>query len=157
MPVRLYTHLTWTTVQRQPVINSAVATFLRRFLPREAQRHGPRVIEAGIVANHVHLVLQLPPIINIPRLVQGLKGASARIANRDGLLPRAPLRWAEGYDLRSVGVRQLPTVIAYVGNQSARHPTLVGDERPSGRPSGRAGTSVPHKYDNTNVRTPPKS
>jgi len=157
MPVRLYAHLTWTTLQRQPLVNSGAAAFLRRFLPREAQRHDARVLEVGIVADHVHLVLQLPPILNVPRLVQGLKGASARLANRDGLMPRAPLRWAEGYDLRSVGVRQLSTVITYVGNQAIRHPTLVVNERPSGRPSGRAGTSVPHKHDNTNIPTPQTS
>ncbi len=75
-------------------------------------------------------VLQLPPVTNIPRLIQGLKGASARLANRDGLMPRAPLRWAEGYDLRSVGVRQLGTVLAYVENQAARHPELTVHQRP---------------------------
>jgi REP element-mobilizing transposase RayT len=98
---------------------------LSRFLCQEAQRHGARVLQTGIVAEHVHLVLELPSIVNIPRLVQGLKGASARIANRDGLMERAPLRWAEGYDLRSVGVRQLRVVIEYVGNQDRRHPTLA--------------------------------
>ena len=47
MPVRVYVHLTWTTLQRQPLINSEVADFLRRFLPKEAQRHGARVLEAA--------------------------------------------------------------------------------------------------------------
>ena len=121
MPVRLYAHLTWTTLQRQPLINHGVAEFLRRFLPPEAKRHGARVLASGIVADHVDVVLQLPPVTNIPRLVQGLKGASARLVNRDGLMSRAPLRWAEGYDLRSVGVRQLGTVVAYVGTK--RHAT----------------------------------
>ncbi len=100
-------------------MHRAGADFLRRFLPREAKRHGARLLASGIVADHVHVVLQLPPVTN-PRLIQGLKGASARLANRDGLMPRAPLRWAEGYDLRSVGVRQLGTVLAYVENQAAR-------------------------------------
>src|SRR5207253_9890790 len=104
MPVRVYVHLTWTTLQRQPLIN-AVVGFLRRFLPKEAQRHGARVLEAGIVADHVHLVLQLLPVNNIPPPVQGLKGASARLVNPDGLTPRAPLRWAACYDLPAVAVR----------------------------------------------------
>src|SRR2546422_290157 len=108
----------------------AVAEFLRRFLPREAQRHGARLLAAGIVADHVHVVVQLPAINNIPRLVQGLKGASARVINREGLMPRAPLRWAEGYDLRSVGVRQLGTVITYVNNQASRHPERAVGQRP---------------------------
>ena len=130
MPVRLYAHLTWTTLQRQSLITPGVAEFLRRFLPREARRHCARLLAAGIVADHVHLVVQLPAINNIPRLVQGLKGASARLVNREGLTPRAPLRWAEGYDLRSVGVRQLGTVINYVSNQASRHPERAVGQRP---------------------------
>jgi REP element-mobilizing transposase RayT len=94
-------------------------------LPAIAERHGTRVIEIGIVRNHVHLVIELPPRPDIPRLVQGLKGASARIANRDGVMSRAPLRWAEGYDLRSLGVRDLPQATAYVRGQSVRHPELA--------------------------------
>lgn len=125
MPVHLYVHLTWTTLQRQALINRDVAAFLYRFLPREARRHGARLLALGVVADHVHLVLRLPPVTNISRMVQGFKGASARIANRDGLMPRAPLRWAEGYDLRSVGVRRLQTVVDYVEQQASRHPNLA--------------------------------
>jgi putative transposase len=130
MPVRLYAHLTWTTLRRLPLVNPEVARFLDRFLRQEAARHGARVLATGIVSNHVHAIVQLPPVIDIPRLVQGLKGASARIANRDGLMPRARLRWADGYDLRSVGVRQLPGVLRYVSAQAEHHPDLA--IRPSG-------------------------
>jgi len=69
-------------------------------------------------------------VLDIPGLVQGLKGASARIANRDGLMPRAKLRWADGYDLRSVGVRQLAGALQYVRTQAEHHPDLA--IRPSG-------------------------
>src|SRR5438034_1377594 len=94
VPIRLYAMLTWTTLRRLPLIHSRAAAFLRRVLPEIARRHDARVIELGIVRNHVHLVLELPARVDIPRLVQGLKGASARIANRDGIMLRARLRWA---------------------------------------------------------------
>jgi len=125
MPVRLYVLLTWTTLRRLPLLNPDVARFLDRFLRQEAARHGARVLELGIVSNHVHAIAQLPPVIDISRLVQGLKGASARIANRDGLMPRARLRWADGYDLRSVGVRQLAAALRYVRTQAEHHPDLA--------------------------------
>jgi len=48
MPVRLYVHLTWTTLRRLPVLNPEVARFLERFLRQEAARHGSRVLELGI-------------------------------------------------------------------------------------------------------------
>ena len=130
MPVRLYAMLTWTTLRRLPLIHSQAAAFLRRALPEIAGRHGTRVIELGVVRNHVHVVLELPARVDIPRLVQGLKGASARIANRDGIMLRARLRWADGYDLRSLGVRDLSRAITYVRMQSDRHPELAIDENP---------------------------
>lgn len=114
--------LTWTTQQRLRLIRPTVAELLGRLLPAIARRHGARVIATGMVQDHVHVVLQLSPVIDIPRLVQGLKGATARIVNREGLMPRAPLRWAAGYDLRSIGVRDLRRAITYERNQSARHP-----------------------------------
>ena len=113
-----------------PLIHPVAAEFLRRVLPEIARRHGTRVIDVGIVSNHVHLVIELPGHVDIPRLVQGLKGASARIANRDGVMPRAPLRWATGYDLRSLSVRDLQGAIRYVRAQSERHPELALGDSP---------------------------
>jgi REP element-mobilizing transposase RayT len=129
VPVRLYAHLSWTTFARAPLIDERVAAFLCRFLLEEATRHGARAIEIGVVRDHVHMLLELPAAFDVPRMVQGLKGASARLANRDGFAGHNPLRWASGYDLRSVGLRQLRDVAEYVRGQEGRH----GKPRPSGR------------------------
>ncbi len=86
MPVRIYAHLSWTCWARLPLIDQPVADFLAPFLLAEVKRHDARVIEIGIVPNHVHLLLELPAAFDVPRLVQGLKGASARLANREGRL-----------------------------------------------------------------------
>jgi len=123
--VRLYAHLSWTTFARLPLIKPATADFLRRFSLAEAKRHDARVIAMGVVQDHVHLVLQLPAAFDIPRLVQGLKGASARIANRDGIAGHEPLRWAQGYDLRSLGIKQVWSAVQYVREQELRHPERI--------------------------------
>lgn len=121
MPVRLFVHAVWTTFARLPLIDEPVAAFLRQFVVTEVSRHGARVVEMGIVKDHIHVVLELPATFDVPRLMQGLKGASARIANRDGIASHESLRWAQGYELRSVGVGQLRKVIAYVRGQNDRH------------------------------------
>ena len=122
MPVRLFAHAVWTTFARLPLIDDSIAAFLHRFVVAEASRHGARVVEVGIMKDHVHVILELPATFDVPRLMQGLKGASARIANRDRIAGHESLRRAQGYDLRSVGVRQLGTVVAYVRSQNSRHP-----------------------------------
>jgi len=135
MPIRIYGHLSWTTFGRFPLIDAKVADFLAPFLLAEAKRHSARIVEIGIVRDHVHLLLELPPAYDVPRLVQGLKGASARLANRDGHSTHKSLRWATGYDFRSVGIRQLPSVAAYVRDQELKH----GSPRLQGVRPSRAG------------------
>jgi len=76
MPFHLYAHLSWTTWGRLPLIDQQVAGFLAPFLLAEAKRHSTRVVEIGIVPDHVHMLLELPAAYDVPRLVQGLKGAS---------------------------------------------------------------------------------
>jgi putative transposase len=154
VPVRIYAHLSWTTFARLPLIDLPVRAFLEKFLTAECRRQEARLLELGVVRDHVHVLLELPGTFNVPRLVQGLKGASARIANRDGIARRESLRWAAGYDLRSVGRRELDVVRDYVRKQATHHPGKeVVDERrrsdpcaeaparPNARPEGRSNVA----------------
>jgi REP element-mobilizing transposase RayT len=142
MPVVILVHLSWTTYRRMPMIGHTEARFLQRFLPAEAQRHGAQVLAMGIVGDHVHLILRLPSSYDVPRMVQGLKGASARLVNRDPR-SRVGLRWASGYHATSLSPRRLARAIAYVRGQAERHPELAitgspaeaGARRPPGDPS----------------------
>lgn len=122
MPFQIFVHLTWTTLERRRLIDADVARYLGRALPSIATRHGGQLIQLGIVSDHVHVLLGLPHHVDVPRLVQALKGATARIANRDGIASKRPLRWAQGYDLRSVSPGNVEKVRSYVRRQSAHHP-----------------------------------
>jgi REP element-mobilizing transposase RayT len=122
MPVVLFAFVTWTTFRRMPMIGATEARFLERFLPAEAQRHGAATIRLGMVCDHVHMVLRLPARIDLPRMMQGLKGASARLANQDSGIARAGLRWAPGYTAISVSPRNVKATVAYVRRQPERHP-----------------------------------
>src|SRR2546425_9786658 len=145
MPVRLYALLSWTSCRTLPLIPPGAGAFLRRILPDIARRHGTRVVDLGIVRNHVHVVLDLPPNVDIPRLVQGLKGASARIANRDGVMPRAKLQWVTGYDLRSLGIRDVRRAVTYVRSQDQRHPDMaLGIPRAESPGSARSASLRTH-------------
>lgn len=133
MAISLYALLTWTTRDRAPLIDAAGSRFLRRFLPQAAELQRAHVIEMGIVADHVHLLIHLDAHMDVPRLVQRLKGASARIANRDRVLGSTRLRWARGYDLRSVSPRAVPAARAYLARQSLRHPQAAIEGSPGPR------------------------
>jgi REP element-mobilizing transposase RayT len=97
MPVTIYALLTWTTRDRAELIDADGAAFLRQFLPKAARQYRAQVLAMGIVRDHVHLLLFLDALVDVPTLVQRLKGASARIANRDRVMGVVRLRWAKGY------------------------------------------------------------
>jgi len=122
MACHLYIHLSWTTLDRRPMIGPSAQRFLRRFLSAEAQKLGVMVLSTGIVSDHVHLLLVPPPRWDMPHLVQVLKGASSRIANKDPAISRTGLRWAVGYDARTVSPSAVERVRAYVRDQARRHP-----------------------------------
>jgi putative transposase len=120
---RLYLHLVWTTLDRAPLIDAACARFLTRYLRAITAEERARVLAVGIVATHVHLLLATHPSTNLPRLIQRLKGASARIANREGHAPLGtPLRWAEGYNVQTVSLSLLGRTREYVLCQADHHP-----------------------------------
>ena len=122
MPFLLYALITWTTRERAPLITDRVKTFLEKTVPQIARKHGVKVLELGIVDDHVHALVRLPARFDTPRLAQALKGTTARLANRDGIARTSEeLRWASGYDFRSVGPRALTDARDYLRSQLQKH------------------------------------
>jgi REP element-mobilizing transposase RayT len=130
--------VTWKTWAAAPSIDAALAAQLARALPSLAIAEGAAVLELAILANHVHAVVEITSQTDVPRLVQRMKGASARFANRDGWT-RTHLRWERGYDSRTVARGDLDRLRVYLDGQARHHgrPLLA---RWSG--AGRAAQAV---------------
>ena len=122
MPVVLLVLVTWKTYRNMPMLGSSEARFLERFLPAEVQRHGATPLALEMVSDHVHLVLRLPARFDLPRLAQGLKGASARLINKEQRLSTTGVRWATGYSAYSLSRGDLKAAIRYVRDQPLKHP-----------------------------------
>lgn len=120
---RLYYHIVWITRDRTASIDAATAQFLLRYLPGVASRLGAEVLQVGIVTTHVHVLARVPQTVAMPTLVQGFKGGSAAVANREVRAPAiGKLRWARGYSASSVSESALDRVRRYVSRQADHHP-----------------------------------
>ena len=71
---RLYCHVVWTTRNRQPILDAGLARFLCGFLRAVARQERARVLEIGMVATHVHLLIRIHPATELSRLLQRLAG-----------------------------------------------------------------------------------
>lgn len=118
---KLFVHIAWTTRDRAPLIDTTLARFLTQFLRRVGTQERARVLEIGLVNDHVHLLVRLHPCTVIPRLLQRMKGGSAVL----GVTPtpgHQGLRWEKGYSIHSVNPKQLFALRRYLRNQPSHHP-----------------------------------
>jgi putative transposase len=117
---RLHYHLVWATHRRAPMIDAASEIVVRRTLYGKAKELGLLIHGLGNVADHIHVVVSIPPKIPIAECVRQLKGASSHAVN---MVPGAssPFRWQDGYGALSIGERSLASVVAYAANQKDHH------------------------------------
>ena len=123
MRSRIFLHLVWTTLDRNPLIDGARAEFLWRYFKYVAAQEHVAILACGMVATHVHMVVHTGATFDGARLAQRLKGGSATIAAQQEIGDVThPLRWAKGYSVQSVSARALGPVIRYVEGQARNHP-----------------------------------
>src|SRR5438093_614410 len=113
---QLYYHLVWATFERQPLIDAEREAIVRTTLYSKAKSLRVVLHAVGNVADHIHLVASIPPVLSVATCVRHLKGASSRAVNVRTGTPQV-FRWQEGYGALSKGERSLATVVAYVRNQ----------------------------------------
>ena len=118
---QLFFHLSWSTLDRRPMIDAPTRAFLEEFLRRTAIRERVEVIELAILAAHIHVVIRTTPRVDLSRLVQMMKGGSSYAASR---VPgnKLGLRWTREYFVTTVSPRILPEAVQYLRTQNERHP-----------------------------------
>ena len=120
MAHEMLTFITWKTWGSLPGIDHSIAARLIELLPALAMAEHSGLLEIAVLPTHVHVVAELTRRSDIPQLVQRLKGASARFANRDGWSDKR-LRWDRGYDARSMSRGAMKRVRAYLDDQPKHH------------------------------------
>lgn len=118
----LYVHLVWTTWDRLPLITPEIERPLYRHLESEAGRRGCKVIALNGIADHVHLLVELPTTIAIADLVKNLKGISSHFVN-ETLRPEAVFKWQASYSAFTVSRWDVSKVVGYIKNQKEHHAT----------------------------------
>jgi REP element-mobilizing transposase RayT len=112
-----FIHVVFSTKARKNLIPTALQTMLGNYIAGIAQKLGFRVLAAGGISNHLHLLIALKPAIPLSVAVQKLKSNSSRWISQHGI----SFEWQSGYGAFSVSPSLLPTVAAYIANQEQHH------------------------------------
>jgi putative transposase len=121
----LHVHLVFMTNYRHGVLDDAMPRRREAVMRKACADFAADLREFNVQTDHVHLLIQYPPKISVPALVNSLKGVSARRLRAEftGCVNRASLHrhfWSPSYFAASSGRAPLSIIRRYIEQQ--RHP-----------------------------------
>jgi REP-associated tyrosine transposase len=119
---RLFYHIIWSTRQREPLIDERTrATIERSFRAILEEKEAiPHAI--GMMPDHVHLAVSVPPRFSISEFMHHVKGASSRLVNASRLpTEQGRFGWQPDYGVLTFEEELLPDIVTYVENQAQNH------------------------------------
>lgn len=117
---RLYYHLVWATKNREPLIQPNMEARLYGYLVGKAAELEVFVYAVNSCADHIHMIVSIPPKQAVADVVKHLKGASSHDLNA-GHAGVGVFAWQRGYGALTFGERQLPEARAYDEKQKEHH------------------------------------
>jgi len=135
---RTYYHLVWATKGRLPIVWPQDVGTIERAVRLTARNEETLVHAIGIVSDHMHVVVSIPPKHAVAHVVGRMKGASSRAVNLSRAESGPSFAWQDEYGVLTFGQQVLDTVRTYVLNQEAHHAAgtlLSGLERTADQPA----------------------
>ena len=118
---RLYYHVVWVTKHREPTILDGMVEPMTRIIAETTADLGVTVFAIGSMPDHVHVLAQIPPSLEVAAVIGRWKGAASHAANEHRPQTTPRLVWQPGYGVLSVSQHGFDRVRDYVLNQRERH------------------------------------
>jgi putative transposase len=119
---RCHYHLIWTTRQRMPVIGDEVEAVIARCISSQADAMQFEIHAIGMVEDHIHVALSIPPRLAVATVVQQFKGSSS---NQLGKLRTSEFDkwpgWQPEYGVLTFGDGSFERIVSYVSRQKEHH------------------------------------
>ena len=118
-------HIVFVTKYRHKTLSPEILDYLKTGFAEVLDAWRCQLLEFGGEADHVHLLVDIHPALNISVLINNLKTASARktrnrFAEHLATFYRKPLFWHRAYYVGSVGNTTLDVIKAYVNAQGSQ-------------------------------------
>ena len=121
---RLTYHLVFTPKYRRRVLQGKLALRLKQLFFECAEVNSWFIHEIEIMPDHVHMLIQLPPTIELTKAVMYLKGGSAKVVRKE--FPEleeflwGDTLWQDGYFIETIGRVDERKMRTYIQNQKKK-------------------------------------
>ena len=117
----LHVHVVFMTKYRRPVFGELHHAHMRQYVAEVCADFGAELKECDGEADHVHMLIEYPPLVQLTKLVNSLKSVTSRRLRNDFIDLRAayskPVLWSRSYFIGSCGGAPLEVVKKYIQNQ----------------------------------------
>lgn len=115
-------HLVLVTKYRKPVITEEIKEWLINYTKEYFKKQDCILIEVNTQPDHIHILFEAPPQINLANFVNAFKSASSRMIRNlfQEQVSRfywKPYFWSLSYFLCTVSERTAEAVMKYIQNQ----------------------------------------
>ena len=113
-------HCVFSTKERRPFITTEIQPRLFQYIGGIARENKMKLLSAGGVDDHVHLLISFPSTISVSKGLQLIKGNSSKWIHETFPNNRS-FGWQEGYGAFSIGMSDVERTIKYILNQAEHH------------------------------------
>jgi len=133
-------HIVFVTKYRRKILTPELLDYLRQAFADCLAAWRCTLVEFGGEPDHVHLLVDIHPALDISILINNLKTASARrarnrFAEHLAAFYTKPLFWHRAYFVGSVGGATFETVRAYVDAQGTEEHARKSEAKRKAKPS----------------------
>ena len=121
---KVYVHITFSTKNRQHLIDDNLRTSLYEYIGGICKGIGCNPIKVGGHTDHVHVLCLLSRKIAQMKLIEEIKKRSSKWVKTKGK-EHSSFYWQDGYGIFSVNPTELDVVINYIMNQAEHHKKLT--------------------------------
>jgi len=117
---RLWTHLIWETLNREPMLDKRAAAKASAFLTEYSIEKGIYMKINYFNADHTHALIDLPTRYSIEEVIKLFKGGSSYWINHSQII-KGKFAWGGGYGAFSVSHSDVARVARYIAKQEEHH------------------------------------
>lgn len=112
-------HVVFCSKFRRPVLADGVDSRLKEIIVDVVVDTRSELLNMEVMADHVHVLVEVDPQFGIHKFVKLLKGQSSRLLRQEfpWLRSRLPTLWTNSYFCSTVGGSPLSVVKQYIENQ----------------------------------------
>lgn len=122
----LLTHLVFSTKNREPFVVPELKSELYAYLGGLTKELKGKAYSIGGYDDHVHMLVNLPPVISISDALRFIKSNSSKWLHEKW--PHKPFAWQPGYGAFSVSKSNVGDVCQYIANQEEHHRRVSFEE-----------------------------